>query len=210
MQIDKIEETKRVVLANHREITLDDEDDIFLSFMDHGQTQFVFEIPYPDAGYGGGGLFLSPSEQYLAFVSFSGESEEAFVLFKIEDDSLEVQYESGYLYGEDGDYSFSEDEKLFLQTLRTGAWYAGEEEVDADGNKFYEFGAINAFDLQQKTFAQHTVDVCPSDDWEEEVTDNGAFQILGLIENKSLEVALPWGKEILAYPLASRILLRSK
>lgn len=210
MQMDKIEETKRVVLANHREIILEDEDDILLSYIEDGQTRSVLEIPYPDAGYGGGGLFLSPSEQYMAFVSFSGESEEAFVLFKIEDDSLEVQYESGYLYGEEGDYAFSADERLFFQTLRTGTWYAGEEEVDADGNKFYEFGAINVLNLQEKTFVQHTVDVCPSDDWEEEITDSGAFQILGLIENKSLEVALPWGKEILAYPLASRILLRSK
>lgn len=121
MQIDKIEETKSVILVNHREITLDDADDIFLSFMNQGQPQSIFEVPYPDAGYGGGGLFLSPSEQYLVFVYFSGESEEAFILFKIEEDSLEVQYASAYLYGEDGDYWFSEDEKIFLQTLRTGA-----------------------------------------------------------------------------------------
>lgn len=64
--------------------------------------------------------------------------------------------------------------------------------------------------MQEKTFAQHTVDVYPSDDWEEEITDTGVFRVLGMKENKVLEVEMPWGKETFAYPLTSRIVIGEK
>lgn len=137
MQMDKIEDNKHIRLSDGREIILQDEDDIFLSLLSHGKT--TVSIPYPDAGYGGGGLLLSPSEQYLAFVYFSGESEEAFTIFRIGQDSLEIEYESEYGYGENGDYYFSEDEKIFMQVLGDG--YAGEQEQE--GDPCYEFGMVN-------------------------------------------------------------------
>lgn len=206
MQMDKIEDNKHIRLSDGREIILQDEDDIFLSFMKHGETQCTVSIPYPDAGYGGGGLLLSPSEQYLAFVYFSGESEEAFTIFRIGQDSLEIEYESEYVYGENGDCYFSEDEKIFMQVLGDG--YAGEDEMDAQGNRCYEFGMVNHLKLPEKELTQHMIYVYSEDIQEEE--ELGTLQILGLRENGTLEIATPWGREAFPYSLAERLEIHEK
>ena len=43
---------------------------------------------------------LSPSERYLVFSYYSGQSEEAYILLEIQDSCLEFTYGSDYLYRE--------------------------------------------------------------------------------------------------------------
>ena len=83
-----MEETKTVFLADGRKIILDDDDDLILSFVSSNKTEDTCTVFYPSGGYGGGSLQLSPSEKYLVFSYFSGESEEAFSLFEIENGRL--------------------------------------------------------------------------------------------------------------------------
>lgn len=144
-----MEEIKNVVLTDQREIVLEDEDDIFLSVLADDNTKHTFSVPYPSAGYGGGPLLLSPSEQYLLFSYFSAQSQEAFRLFKIDNCQLELCFESGYMYGEDANSCFSSDEKRLLQTLRTGWWYAEMDEADENGDNFYKFGHINIMNMDK-------------------------------------------------------------
>ena len=117
-----MEETS-VTLSDMREIFLDD--DIIISMKRDDEILHTFEVPFPSAGYGGGMLMLSPSERYLVFSYYSGQSEEAYILFEIQNSCLEFIYSSDYLYGEGVSYLFSEHEELLYQALpkSIGPWY---------------------------------------------------------------------------------------
>ena len=203
-------ETQIVTLANGNKVVLEDDDSIFLSLISNGKVESTFQIPYPSGGYGGGMLLLSPSEQYLIFSYFSGESEEAFLLFGIENGNLEPLYDSGYIYGEEANYCFLSEDKFLLQTLRTDWWYPETEKTDENGDKFYEFGQINILNIETKTLDRHIIHVYPSDDWEEEITDNDLFLFSEMINDNSFNVTMPWGKETFHYPLKKIIDIRIK
>lgn len=203
-----VEGQKCVVLSDKREILLNDEGDIVLSVVSNGETKFTFEIPYPLEGYGGGTLLLSLSEKYLLFSYYSGQSEEAFILFRIEGEALKTVYESGYLYGEGAGYIFSNNEEFLFQTLRTGWWYESEAEMDKNGNRFYEFGEINILNIMKKTLNKHRVQIYPSSDWKEEVTDEGDFLLSKIVNDDRISVIMPWGEEKLALPLKDVIVFK--
>ncbi len=198
---------QNIVLADKREIVLNhnDKNDIFLSIIDNGQVTYTFPISSQLSGYGGG-LYLSSSEQYLLFSYYSGQSSETFMLFKI-DALLELLFDSGDMYGEDGDFYFSDDETFLMQTLRTGWWYAGEEDINKNGDKFYEFGVINILKIKDKTLDKHIVYVYISDDWKEEITDIGPFEI-SEITDSFVKLAMPWGNEALLLPLNRDVIIR--
>lgn len=89
-----------VTLADGSKIILQDEDDITLSLVSNDKIKNIFRFPCPSGGYGGGSLLLSPSEKYVIFSYFSGESEEGFALFEIVDYQFKFLYDSDYLYGD--------------------------------------------------------------------------------------------------------------
>lgn len=201
------EETKILSLSDGRKIVLEDDDDIFLSLISNDKTEDIFEIPYPSAGYGGGSILLSPSEKYLVFSYFSGESEEAFSLLKIENEQLKFLYDSGYLYGEEADYSFVNDEKILIQTFRIGAWYKEDAETDENGDIYYDFGELNLFNLETYELERHMIRVYPSDDWEEEETDVGTFAFSEMNDSQ-LNVIVPWGNVVFQKPLPNILVVR--
>lgn len=101
-----------VILADGSQIILQDEDDISLSLISNDRTKDIFQFPYHSGGYGGGSLLLSPSERYVIFSYFSGESEEGFVLLEIVNNQFKFLYDSDYLYGEDANYGFADNENF--------------------------------------------------------------------------------------------------
>lgn len=103
---------KSCILIRREKVILEDDDEIILSLISNDTVENRFEISYASGGYGGGSLQLSPSKKYLIFSYFSGESEEAFALLKIENEQINLLYDSGYFYGEEADYSFVNDEKF--------------------------------------------------------------------------------------------------
>lgn len=202
-----MEETKIVFLSDNRKVVLEDDDDIILSLVSDDKAESRFEVPYPSGGYGGGWLTLSPSRKYLVFSYFSGESEEGFCLFQIEDSQLELIYDSGYLYGEEANYSFVNNERILVQTFRTGAWYEENAEADENGDLYYEFGELNLFYMETQELSRHTIHVYPSDDWEEEVTDVGIFAFSDL-NGSEFHVTVPWGKTTFYAPLEYVLVIR--
>lgn len=174
-----MEETS-VTISDMREIFLDD--DIIISMKRNNEILYTFEVPFPSAGYGGGMLMLSPSERYLVFSYYSGQSEEAYILFEIQDSCLEFIYGSDYLYGEGASYLFSEHETLLYQALpkSLGPWYREDAEENEKGELIFEFCQINVLDIQRKT----------------------------VVDCHALSIAMPWGEEQLALPLDDRILFR--
>ena len=204
-----MEETKTVFLADGRKIILDDDDDLILSFVSNNKTADTYTVHYPSGGYGGGALQLSPSEKYLVFSYFSGESEEAFSLFGIENGRLKLLYDSGYLYGEDAHYSFVNDEKILVQTFRTEFWYKENAKTDENNDIYYEFGELNLFNLDTHELIRHTIHVYPSDNWEEEETDVGPF-MFSEINGCQFSVIVPWGKVTFCEPLENILVVRLK
>ena len=202
-----MEETKMVFLSDNRRVVLEDDDDIILSLASDDKTESRVEVPYPSGGYGGGWLTLSPSKNYVVFSYFSGESEEGFCLFNIEDHQLKLVYDSGYLYGEEANYSFVNNERILVQTFRTGAWYEENAEADENGDLYYEFGELNLFYMETQELSRHTIHVYPSDDWEEEVTDVGTFAFSDL-NGSEFHVTVPWGKATFYAPLESVLVIR--
>lgn len=203
-----MEETKTVFLADGRKVVLDDDDNLILSLVSNNKTEDTFKVPYPSGGYGGGSLQLSPSEKYLVFSYFSGESEEAFSLLEIKNGRLQFLYDSGYLYGEDAHYSFVNDEKILVQTFRTKFWYKENAETDENRDMYYEFGELNLFNLETHELSRHTIHVYPSEDWEEE-TDVGTF-MFSEINGCQFNVIVPWGKVTFCEPLENILVVRLK
>ncbi len=116
-------------------------------------------------------------------------------------------YDSDYLYGEDANYGFADNEKILIQTFRTGSWYKENAKTDENGDMYYEFGELNLLDLETFSLDRHTVFVCPSDDWEEEKTDVGTFLFMDMADGM-LRVEMPWGSEIFPYPLQETLMIR--
>lgn len=199
---------KSVFLKDQREIRLEDENDILLVVLDQEEITYTCSVPYPTGGYGGGRLLLSPTCQYLIFAYFSGESEEAFLLYQVKERELILVYATDYLCGEDADYFFSDDEKQLFQTLRTGAWSPESVNIDAQGEAYYEFGEIHLLEIEKKAFRKHVVLVYPLDSWVEEVTDEGPFRLLSIEGGQNLHLLMPWGRETCNIPLPSSVIIR--
>lgn len=202
-----MEDSNTIFLSDRRKVVLEEDDVIILSLVSNNKTANTFEMPYPSAGYGGGSLQLSPSEKYLVFSYFSGESEEAFSLFKIENGQLKFLYDSGYLYGENANYSFENNEKILVQTFRTDAWYKENADTDENGDIYYEFGELNLFNLETHELCRHPIYVYPSEDWEEEKTDVGSFKV-SEINGNQINVIVPWGKVTFCEPLENVLVVR--
>lgn len=196
-----------VTLADGSKIELHDEDDILLSLVSNYEIKDTVPLPNLSGNYGGGSLLLSPSEKYVIFSYFSGQSEEGFALFEIEDSKLIFLYDSSYLYGEDANYSFANNEKVLIQTFRTGSWYKDDAGIDENGDMYYEFGKLNLLSLETYNWERHTILVYPSDDWKEEETDVGAFLFSDLTDG-ILRVEMPWRSELFQYPLEETLVVR--
>ena len=148
-----MKEGTHLTLKDGREILLQDDEDIFLSVRSGHETLSFYPFTCPSGGYGGGTLLLSPSEQYLIFSFFSGQSEEGFSLFHIEDSRLVPLFESEYFYGEGASYLFSDDEGVLFQSLLGGfgPWYVEDAYQDEEGAPYFRYGEINILDVKSKS-----------------------------------------------------------
>lgn len=203
-----MKEGTHLTLKDGREILLQDDEDIFLSVRSGHETLFSYPFTCPSGGYGGGTLLLSPSEQYLIFSFFSGQSEEGFSLFQIEDSRLVPLFESEYFYGEGASYLFSDDEGVLFQSLLGGfgPWYVEDAYQDEEGAPYFRYGEINILDVKSKSLSRHKFHVYPSETWVEEI--DGPSDISKITGGDTLHIAMPWGEETLTLPLADTIVFR--
>lgn len=203
-----MKEGTHLTLKDGREILLQDDKDIFLSVRSGHETLSSYPFTCPSGGYGGGTLLLSPSEQYLIFSFFSGQSEEGFSLFQIEDSRLVPLFESEYFYGEGASYLFSDDEGVLFQSLLGGfgPWYVEDAYQDEEGAPYFRYGEINILDVKSKSLSRHKFHVYPSESWEAEI--DGPSDISKITGGDTLHIAMPWGEETLTLPLEDTIVFR--
>ena len=186
-----MKKSTKVVLNDGRDIELIEDDEI--SILINGEKSYT--MPYPVEGYGGGILIVSPAEKYLVFSYFSGQSEEAFVLFDVADMCWNLIYEHMYSYGEGSNYFFINDEKMLVEAKRTGWWSKEDSEKDTDGNSYYEFGELSFLDIEDGNFVTNKILVYPNDSWQEDITDNGYIDDLEALGGNAFGIKLPWGTE---------------
>ena len=196
-----------VTLSDMREIILDD---IVISMKKGKEIIHAFEFPVPSAGYGGGALMLSPSERYLVFSYYSGQSEEAYILFEIYDTCLKFIYGSDYLYGEGASYLFSEREDFLYQALpkSIGPWYCEMAEEDENGELFFDFCQINVLDIQKTIVTHSSIQVIPPEHWDDELAEGEPPCLIDIVDCHTLRITMPWGEEQLALSLNGRITFR--
>ncbi|MCI9156044.1 MAG: hypothetical protein HFF44_03765 [Lawsonibacter sp.] len=202
-----MKEGTHLTLNDGREILLQDDADISLSICSDHEALCAYPFTCPSGGYGGGTLLLSPSERYLIFSFFSGESEEGFSLFQIEDSRLVPLFDSEYFYGEGASYFFSDDEKILFQSLLGGfgPWYVEDAYQDEEDAPYFEYGEINILDVKSQSLSRHKFHVYPSEAWEEEI--DGPSYVSEITDGNILHVTMPWGEETLTLPLPETIVL---
>ena len=203
-----MKEGTHLTLSDGREILLQDDEDISLLLRSKHEILCSYPFTCPSGGYGGGTLLLSPSEQYLIFSFFSGQSEEGFSLFHIEDSRLVPLFESEYFYGEGASYLFSDDEGVLFQSLLGGfgPWYVEDAYQDEEGAPYFRYGEINILDVKSKSLSRHKFHVYPSESWEAEI--DGPSDISKITGGDTLHIAMPWGEETLTLPLEDTIVFR--
>ena len=203
-----MKEGTHLTLSDGREILLQDDEDISLLLRSKHEVIYSHSFTCPSGGYGGGTLLLSPSEQYLIFSFFSGQSEEGFSLFQIEDSRLVPLFESEYFYGEGASYLFADDEGFLFQSLLGGfgPWYVEDAYQDEEGAPYFQYGEINILDVKSKSLSRHKFRVYPSESWEAEI--DGPSAISKITGGDTLHIAMPWGEEMLTLPLADTIVFR--
>ena len=213
--LNSFENVKSVILKDKREICLKDEKEFSLLIISsNGETLLNLPIQYPSFGYGGGSLFLSLSESYLVFAYYSGQGDESFMLFEIRD-GLEEIYGEDYFIGFLGDYCFSRNEKLLIQSLSFFFWEdLDDEEIfkeiiekDENGKLFFDFASINVLDIAKKVVNEHLIRVYFSDNWQfKKDNRDEPFMLPQMINGSMLKISMPWGDELLNLPLNETII----
>lgn len=208
MDSDSLDEIKIIKLKDGREIQLVDDDGLSIVLFVDSEIEDSISLPYPSSGYAGGSIYSSPSESMVLFTFYSGQSEEAFTLLKL-DKKLEILYESGYRFGEAASYCFTEDETKLIQTLRLSCtyWWPPEDEdlldmeQDEHGEMYLILGYINVLELATKKLYEHEIRVKPTRGWKPNKKNYHALLSPQDLGQGKLSISCPWGTEILELPL---------
>ena len=178
--------------------------------MRRGGREERIDFPYPDAGFGGGALALSPSERLLLFSYFSGQSEEAYRLISTEPQLRELG-SCPYLFGEAASYAFSPDEQTMLMALPASCtpWEKDHLQEDRSGNLFLDFGLLRLHRVVDDVATQHSLRVYFEEAWEPD-SDDYDPDLQPEIDNEgSVTITLPWGRVKLAAPISDIVELRA-
>lgn len=123
----------------------ENDENISLNLYADDIVEDTYTIDYPQCGYGGGNILISPQENYALFESWSGQSDHAFVLFKICNKRLEKILEEGYCYGE-AQYIFDENEKTLFQLNDMYEWI---DATPGEISRVAKLRKYNLYDLSQ-------------------------------------------------------------
>lgn len=205
-------EQKDITLKNGFSVALVEEEEVYLSLKKEDIEITRVDMPWQNRGYGGGYLSLSPSEQYLVFSYFSGQSEEAFRLYAIHNNRLEEVYMTKYTYGEASSYGFSKDEDILVQayTYNCCEWWRPIEYDDLkqlkEGLEYLQFGKVNCLDIRKKSLLEHEIGVIIPKGWTPDTAEYNPFLSPKLLK-ETLVLQMPWGDVILKLPLEKNICL---
>ena len=99
-----------------------------------------YKLEEPDCGYGGNDVIEAPAGNLFAMCFYSGESDNAFIIFSIIDNKLNVLINEDYSYGE-ALYMWSSDGRFFYRLVDS------YERYDASDDGVYPVGRVDIFDV---------------------------------------------------------------
>jgi hypothetical protein len=153
------------------------------------------ELPYPEAGFGGGRFRLSPSGRLALLAMFSGQSEEGYVLLGLER-GLQQLAQQRYVFGEAASYAFSANESLLAMGLPASCveWW---RPWDAS----FAFGQIRIHDLASGDVSVSQLRVCAPLDWSPLRLDYDPDLRPHFRASGRLAWSMPWCEMEMALPL---------
>lgn len=209
---DPYTESKSILLNNGSDLHLQDEGEISIVLMSNGEELSKVSIPNPSSGYGGGSILVSPSQKYLVFSYYSGQSEEAFRLYSISSGLKEV-FELDYQFGEAASFGFNKDESQLIMAFpySCGEWWELYEdephEVDENGNSYFEFGEILALKISEKIITQHIIRLTIPENWEPPRNEYNPCLYPSFNSNSEIVVSMPWGDIVLSRALENIVII---
>ncbi len=171
----------------------------------------VVAFPYPDRGLAWVDLSGSPSGRYVVLQHSSGQGEESYRVLD-RNARFETVAKAEYVYGEGNTVGFSDGERLFVAAIPTVCfnwWDLFDEpaEVDVAGRAFVEVGRVLVHDIRARTRASTSLRVWTEDDWSEH-RQPYASELRPSFAESALELDMPWGKEVLAFPVRDVVWFR--
>lgn len=99
-----------------------------------------FQLEEPECGYGGNDVFESPAGNLFVMGFYSGESDNAFIIFSVTNNKLNVLINEDYSYGE-ATYMWSPDSRCFYRLVDSYGRY------DASNDGVYPVGRVDVYDV---------------------------------------------------------------
>ena len=207
------EDIQPVTLSNGATLTAEAENESVITVRllrdEHATGEAI--IPYPGHGLAGGHFIVSPSERFAVLSMFSGQSEEGYELFRI-DDSVSRVSGLPYQVGEVASFCFSGDESLLVMALPSRCsewwipWEEGEAEPDGAGRQVFPFGEIRIEQIVTRASSVHELHVSVPDDWQPSRQEYDP-DLNPHLTAHSLALSMPWGVVQLPLPLPPVITL---
>ena len=207
------EDIQPVTLSNGATLTAEAENESVISvrlLRDEHATGEA-KIPYPSHGLAGGHFIVSPSQRFAVLSMFSGQSEEGYELFRI-DDSVSRIGSLPYQVGEVASFCFSADESILVMALPSRCsewwltWEEGEAEPDGEGRHVFPFGQIQVHEIGTRSSSVHELRVSVPEDWQPTRQDYDP-DLKPHFTAHGLALSMPWGVVQLPLPLAPIITL---
>jgi hypothetical protein len=152
-------------------------------------------------------IFLSPSERFVVLSVFSGQSEERYDLFRV-DEGLERVGGVPYQFGEVANYCFSEDEAFLVMALPAtcSEWWVlsedGEPEPGDGEHVSFGFATVLFHNIKDANISVHQVRVAVPADWSSAELNYEPDLHPRLATGSRLLLAMPWGDTEVALPMA--------
>jgi hypothetical protein len=169
-------------------------------------------LPFPNAGLGGGHIVLSSSERFALLSTFSGQSEEGYELFRL-DDRITLVARLSYQFGEAASYCFSPDESLLVMALPSSCiewwspWDEGEAEPAEEGRSCFNFGLLTVQDTATARISFHELAVTVPAAWQPSRAEYDPDLRPRFFGDRRLGLSMPWGEIELPLPLPERVVL---
>jgi len=164
----------------------------------NGNTE-TCEIPNSKYGIAGGSFVISPSERFAIFHYYSGQSEEAYALFRLADGFTHLASQD-YLHGEVASFCFSADESIMIMALPrtyTDWWETleeGDPEPDGEGRNLHEFGLVHFLEIATGQKMDHQIKISVPEELIPPQIEYDHDWKPKFLQNGGIGLSMPWGE----------------
>lgn len=170
------------------------------------------DFPCPTAGIGGGRIIASPSERLILISLFSGQSEEGYELFVLDNGMRKVASQE-YEFGESASYCFSPDESHVVMALPFtcsewwSPWDDGQVEPLDRGRLAFDFGQLRIQEIATGHVCVSTIRISAPESWSPERRDYDEDMRPRFLPDGTLALSMPWRDIVTSVPPPATIVV---